>query len=278
MLKFTKMHGLGNDFVVIDGVNQQISLSREQIMRLSDRHVGIGFDQCLIVEKSEDPNIDFKYKIYNGNSHEVGQCGNGARCIASFIKAKGLSSNKNRYKVATNTTTMDLYIEDNNSVTVILDQPNFEPSKIPFLYPYQEDAYKIPLDFDNSCFVHALSLGNPHAILVVNSLDDEYVAKYGKAISEHELFPEQANVGFMQVTSKSHINLRVYERGCGETQACGSGAVAAAVAGILYHNLDETVVVTLPGGELKITWPNVHKEIYLNGPTQFVFDGEIEDL
>lgn len=277
MLKFTKMHGLGNDFIVIDGISAPVNLSEDKIRQLADRHLGIGFDQCLIVEPSLEKNIDFKYKIYNANGKEVGQCGNGARCLASFIKAKNLSL-KNSYTVATKTTIMHLDIEDDKSVTVMFDKPNFEPDKIPLLYSLQQELYTIPLDFDKTCAVHALSLGNPHAILVVDSLDDEFIAKYGKAISQHRLFPEEVNVGFMQIMSKSHIQLRVYERGCGETQACGSGAVAAAAVGILFHGLDDTVVVNLLGGCLKVTWPKEREHIFLNGSTQFVFEGEIEEL
>ncbi len=277
MLKFTKMHGLGNDFIVIDGVRQQVSLSEAQIAKLADRHLGIGFDQCLIVEKSLDKNVDFKYKIYNANGKEVGQCGNGARCLASFIKAHGLST-KNIFNVATNSTTMQLCIEDDASVTVSIDKPILDPIKIPLLYKTQQISYSIPLDFDKGCVVHALSIGNPHAVLVVDNLNDDCVAKYGKAISQHELFPEQVNVGFMQILSNSHIKLRVYERGCGETKACGSGAVAAAAIGILYYDLADAVLVELPGGNLKVSWPDIHAGIFLNGPTQFVFSGEIEVL
>jgi len=277
MLKFTKMHGLGNDFIVIDGVSQRVSLSEQTIANLSDRHLGIGFDQCLIVEESKEKGIDFRYKIYNANGKEVGQCGNGARCLARFIKKQGLSS-RNKYVVATNTATMEITLENDETVTVSFDKPIFEPSQIPLLYAFQQKSYLIPLDFDKSCLVHALSLGNPHAVLSVGSFNDEYVAKYGSAISKHRLFPEQANVGFMQLISKSIIKLRVYERGCGETQACGSGAVAAAAVGILYYGLDNTVTVKLPGGDLKVIWPSVGEKIFLNGPANFVFNGEIENI
>ncbi len=276
MMKFTKMHGWGNDFIVIDGINQNINLSEAQIAWLGDRNLGIGFDQCLIVQASNKDGVDFEYKIYNSNGKEVGQCGNGARCLASFIKAKGLST-KNSYVVATKTTVMHLKIEDDETVTIGLDKPILEPQKIPLLYSKQQTLYSIPLDFDNSCVVHALSVGNPHAVMLIDNIDDAIV-KYGKAISEHYLFPEQANVGFMRIISKSHIQLRVYERGCGETKACGSGAVAAAAVGILYHGLVDTVLVSLPGGDLKISWPDLQKNIFLNGPTKFVFSGEIEDL
>lgn len=277
MLKFTKMHGLGNDFIVIDGINQRVTLPADTIAMLAERHTGIGFDQCLIVEKSVEQGIDFRYKIYNADGNEVGQCGNGARCLARFIKKHGLST-KNNYVVATNTTILEMHIEDDESVTVSFDKPILEPSKIPLLYSSQQKSYSIPLKFDKSCAVHAINLGNPHAVLSVESFNDEYISKYGAAISQSALFPEQVNVGFMRILSKSIIELRVYERGCGETQACGSGAVAAAAIGILYYGLDNTVTVKLLGGDLKVIWPTVGEKIYLNGPAQFVFDGEIENI
>lgn len=277
MLHFTKMHGLGNDFIVIDGINQRVVLTQEQIVSLADRNTGIGFDQCLIVEKSFDDSIDFIYKIYNSNGNEVGQCGNGARCLARFIKAKGLSV-KNTFKVATNTTVMHLFIEDDDSVNVSFDKPILEPENIPLLYTSTQMLYSVPLDFDRSCLVHAISVGNPHAILVIDNLTDEFISKYGSAISQHPLFPEQVNVGFMQIISKSQIKLRVYERGCGETKACGSGAVAAVAVGILYHGLDDVVIANLPGGNLKVTWPQERENIFLNGPAQFVYEGFVEGL
>ena len=271
------MHGLGNDFIVIDGVNQKFNLSRAQIAKLADRHLGVGFDQCLIVEPSASPEVDFNYKIYNANGQEVGQCGNGARCLASFIRYKGLSTDKS-LAVATQTTVMRLQIEDDNTVTVDMGKPIFEPDRIPIDFPNQQPTYSIPLHFDDLCFVHALSVGNPHAVLVVDELADDYVRTYGEAISIHKLFPEQVNVGFMQIVDSKHINLRVYERGCGETKACGSGAVAAAVIGILQHGLESTVSVNLPGGVLRVSWPNLHANVSLNGPAQIVFEGELGNL
>lgn len=276
-LKFTKMHGLGNDFMVIDGVNQKFNLGSAEISKLADRHFGVGFDQCLIVEPSVSTEVDFNYKIYNANGQEVGQCGNGARCLASFIRYKGLSAKKS-LAVSTQTTVMRLEIEDDGAVTVDMGKPIFLPSLIPIAFAKQQATYSIPLEFDDLCFVHALSVGNPHAVLVVDKLDDDYVQKYGEAISLHKLFPEQVNVSFMQIIDSGHIHLRVYERGCGETKACGSGAVAAAVIGILQYELLSTVLVSLPGGDLQVTWPDLHANVSLNGPTQIVFEGEIDNL
>lgn len=271
------MHGLGNDFMVVDGVSQQFNLSSEQIAKLADRHLGVGFDQCLIVEPSSSSEVDFNYKIYNANGQEVGQCGNGARCLASFISDKGLSAKKSLH-VATKTTVMCLEIEDDNTVTVDMGKPVFTPSLIPINFTKQQPTYSIPVHFDDLCFVHAVSVGNPHAVLVVDKLTDDYVQTYGEAISLHELFPEQVNVGFMQILDSAHINLRVYERGCGETKACGSGAVAAAVIGVLQHELEKVVTVTLPGGDLRVSWADIHSNVTLNGPTQIVFEGEIDNL
>ena len=276
MLKFIKMHGLGNDFMVIDGVTQKINLSAEQIRQLSNRHTGVGFDQCLLVTKSNDSNIDFFYKIYNSNGMEVSQCGNGARCLARFLQFIGLT-NKKVIWVATHSTKMRLTIEQDDSVTIDFATPILQPSAIPFLVDQQQIAYPITIN-DAIINIHAINVGNPHAIIVVNNPSNEYVAMVGQSISTHHLFPEQTNVGFMTILNSAHIILRVYERGCGETLACGSGAVAAAAIGRLYHNMDKEIKVSLKGGDLRISWDNFNQPIVLNGPATFVYQGILENI
>jgi diaminopimelate epimerase len=272
-IRFTKMHGLGNDFMVIDGVNQDIHLNAEQVTLLSDRTRGVGFDQCLLIEPSNSSAVDFNYRIFNANGQEVGQCGNGARCLALFAQHYGLT-NKNKLRVATKTTQMDLEIIDNFTVKVDMGVPNLIPEHIPFLVSQQ--ALKYPLELPNqTLFVHAISLGNPHAVTVVEDILDATIEKLGPLISHHASFPEQTNAGFMQLVNKNHILLRVYERGCGETQACGSGAVAAAAIAHLYYELDSEIKVSLPGGDLIIEWPNVSESIFLTGPATFVYEGHL---
>ncbi|MFA5960057.1 MAG: diaminopimelate epimerase [Tatlockia sp.] len=271
-IRFTKMHGLGNDFMVIDAINQNIHLSPVQISALSRRDTGIGFDQCLLIEESNTPGIDFFYRIFNANGQEVGQCGNGARCIARFIAHYGLSG-KSTLRVATKTTTMQLQINADNTVTVDFGKPTLNPEAIPLLAAHQARLYSLTLQDNSVCTVHAINVGNPHAVLLVNDLLTAPVQSLGKEISEHPSFPLQTNTGFMQLEDKNHIRLRVYERGCGETRACGSGAVAAAAIGRLYYQLDPHITVSLAGGELVVDWPDTQGAIYLRGPASFVYEG-----
>lgn len=271
-IKFTKMHGLGNDFAIIDAVNQSIHLSSEQIVTLARRDTGIGFDQLLIVEASQQPSIDFFYRIFNANGQEVGQCGNGARCLARFVHQYGLTQ-KHTIQVATRTTHMQLQINPDQTVTVEMEQPNLNPEAIPLHVPQQDTHYQLSLRNGKQYIVHALSVGNPHAVMRVAHVEQAPVQDLGKQISEHKLFPEQTNVGFMQIISSSQIHLRVYERGCGETQACGSAAVAAMAVGRLYYQLDEQVTVYLPGGKLIVHWPSLKSPIFLTGPATFVYEG-----
>lgn len=271
-IKFTKMHGLGNDFMVIDAINQSISLSSEQIAALSNRFTGIGFDQCLLIEKSIIPTIDFNYRIFNANGQEVGQCGNGARCLALFAKYYGLT-NKKTLRVATSTTQMLLHINADDSVCVEMGGPKRAPADIPFLTPKPQTHYLLPLATEQTISIHTINVGNPHAVTQVDSLDSIAINELGPQISTHIQFPEQANVGFMQIINAAHIKLRVYERGCGETNACGSGAVAAAAVGQLYYQLDDHVRVSLLGGDLFIDWPNKEQTIRLTGPACFVYEG-----
>lgn len=273
-IKFTKMHGLGNDFIVIDGVNQKIDLSPELICMLAQRHTGIGFDQLLLIEPSNRADIDFKYRIFNADGHEVGQCGNGARCLAAFAKQYGLTS-KNRLTVATSTTQMQLQINTDNSIRVDMGIPRLAPQDIPLIAEHQAEAYTINLEDGETAIVHALSVGNPHAVLLVHDVEMAPVHSLGQQISHHTRFPEQVNVGFMQIISPRQIKLRVYERGCGETLACGSGAVAAAAIGRLYHQLEQQITVSLSGGDLTIDWPAFDKPITLTGPATFVYEGMI---
>ena len=273
-IRFTKMHGLGNDFMIIDAIRQRVSLTSAEIATLSQRHTGVGFDQCLLVEKSTTPSVDFFYRIYNADGHEVGQCGNGARCLARFLQHYQLTD-KSLITVATTTTQLQLQLNHDDTVTVNMGTPKEAPTDIPLLAPEQRSLYSIPLPNGNIVLCHALQIGNPHAVLMVSDLDDTVVSTLGKLISEHEMFPEQVNVGFMKRIHASRVQLRVYERGSGETQACGSGAVAAAAMGMLYHHLHDNVTVSLPGGELNVHWPQKRGPIFLTGPATFVYEGQL---
>lgn len=273
-IKFTKMHGLGNDFMVIDGINQKINLSSQEIASLAQRNTGIGFDQCLLIEPSPKDGIDFSYRIFNGDGQEVGQCGNGARCLALFAKHYGLT-NKNKLTVATKTTEMELHIQENNQVSVTMGIPQLAPEEIPFIADHQSIEYSLHLSNNQSVLIHAISVGNPHAVLLVPDIGTAPVEHIGKQISHHSRFPEQTNTGFMQIINSEHIRLRVYERGCGETLACGSGAVAAAAVGRLYHHLAKTVTVSLPGGDVIVDWPKQDEEIKLTGPATFIYEGTL---
>ncbi|KTD17599.1 diaminopimelate epimerase [Legionella jordanis] len=271
-IRFTKMHGLGNDFMVIDAVRQTINVDAADIANWAKRDTGIGFDQCLIVEPSPAPDSDFFYRIFNANGQEVGQCGNGARCLARFLLHYDLTSKK-QISVATRTTRMMLQINPDDSVTVDMGTPKLAPPDIPLLAGQQATFYQLELANGLSYPVHALSVGNPHAVSVVEALDQLNLNQLGKEISEHPLFPEQSNAGFMEIINKDQIRLRVYERGCGETKACGSGAVAAAAIARLYYQSSNLIHVQLPGGELIIEWPDVNGPIFLKGPAEFVYEG-----
>jgi diaminopimelate epimerase len=277
-IRFAKMHGLGNDFMVLDGINQDINLGATQIAALAQRHTGVGFDQCLLIERSQRADVDFNYRIFNADGQEVGQCGNGARCLALFVRHYGLTS-KNKLTIATNTTEMDLIIHEDQSVRVDMGIPKLNPADIPFKSAVQTAEYSLELRTNSSSSerdpvtFHALSVGNPHAVLLVENIQSAPVEQLGQQISQHESFPQQVNVGFMQVIRADEINLRVYERGCGETQACGSGAVAAVAAGRLFHQLASSVLVHLPGGDLIVDWPNLQEAISLTGPAEFVYEG-----
>ncbi len=273
LLKFTKMHGLGNDFMVVDLVSQRAKIFPDQVRELADRNFGIGFDQLLIVEPPTDPDMDFKYRIFNADGSEVEQCGNGARCFARFVYDKRLTSKKS-INVETSGGNIQLNLTDDGSVTVDMGTPRLVPDTIPFVADSQQEKYQ--LDVDGETFsIGAVSMGNPHGVLVVEDVDTAPVEHLGPKIESHPRFPNRVNVGFMQVVSRDEIRLRVYERGAGETLACGTGACAAVVAGRLQGLLNEVVEVHLPGGTLKIQWSGEGAPVMMTGPAARVFEGQI---
>ncbi|WP_455366881.1 diaminopimelate epimerase [Kaarinaea lacus] len=274
LLKFTKMQGTGNDFVVIDGINQVLDLNGDQLRFLADRHFGIGCDQILIVESASSADTDFRYRIFNSDGGEVQQCGNGARCFVQFVHEKGLT-NKNRIRVDTLAGIIEIERQLNGEVTVNMGRPDFNPSVLPLHAPEQADHYLVniggaPVKFG------AVSMGNPHAVITVDNVDSAPVETWGPALESHELFPERVNVGFMQLVDRDRIRLRVYERGAGETLACGTGACAAVVMGIKWGMLNKRVTVELSGGNLLIDWDGNQSPVLMTGPAQTVFDGQIK--
>ncbi|MEZ5615589.1 MAG: diaminopimelate epimerase [Rhodocyclaceae bacterium] len=273
-VRFTKMHGLGNDFVVLDAVTQAIDLTPDQARFLADRHFGVGCDQVLVVEKPARPDADFRYRIFNADGGEVEQCGNGARCFVRFAHEKGLTA-KRAIRVETQGGLIEPQLEDDGLVTVDMGVPRFEPSHVPFVT--ESDALVQPLHVgQDTVEITALSMGNPHAVQAVASVDAAPVAELGPRIENHPRFPQRVNAGFMQVTDRHAIRLRVYERGAGETLACGTGACAAVVAGIARGLLDSPVRVTTRGGELAIAWGGPGQPVRMTGPAVTVFEGEIE--
>ncbi|PCK30076.1 diaminopimelate epimerase [Pseudoalteromonas piscicida] len=272
-INFSKMHGLGNDFVVIDNVTQNVFLSRDQIKKLADRHFGIGFDQLLMVEAPYSPDLDFHYRIFNADGNEVEQCGNGARCFARFVRMKGLT-NKHKVSVSTKGGNITLYTEKDGQVTVNMGKPNFNPQAIPFRANKQENTYILRAD-EHTVFCSTVSMGNPHGVIVVDSVETADVDTLGPLLEHHERFPQKANIGFMEIISREYVKLRVWERGAGETLACGTGACAAVVAGIMQGKLEETVRVDLPGGSLQVRWGGQGQIVKMTGPAEHVFDGQI---
>jgi len=272
-LQFTKMHGAGNDFVVIDLITQRYKLRARDVRKLADRHFGVGCDQVLVVEPPQNPEADFRYRIYNADGHEVEQCGNGARCFARFVREKKLTG-KRSISVETNTGIIHLRVLPKHDVEVEMAVPEFEPDKIPFKASRRADSYPLQVD-DREVEIGAVSMGNPHAIMRVDNTARADVATLGPMIEGHPDFPRRVNAGFMQVVSEREINLRVYERGVGETLACGSGACAAVVYGIARGWLRETVTVVLPGGKLSISWAGEGQPVRMTGPTEVVFEGTI---
>lgn len=272
-LKFTKMHGLGNDFVVIDAIRQQVALTSELVRRLCDRHFGIGCDQLLVVELPTVAHADFRYRIFNADGGEVEQCGNGARCFVRFVHEQGLTHQR-EIRVETASGTICPRLEDDGSVTVNMGTPRFIPADIPFIAEQQALTYELDVG-GVSVSISALSMGNPHAVQVVANSDDAPVAVQGPLIESHPRFPQGANVGFMQIVDPHRIRLRVFERATGETLACGTGACAAAVTGIRLGLLASPVIVAMRGGELSIAWAGESAPVMMSGPAVTVFSGEI---
>jgi len=273
-LKFTKMHGLGNDFVVIDAINQDVALSSEQVRQLADRRFGIGCDQLLLVERPQQANVDFRYRIFNADGSEVQQCGNGARCFARFVRDKGLTA-KDTIVVETASGIITLTIEADGQVRVNMGKPNFSPASLPFHAEAEQRVYELPLG-EEKLRIGAVSMGNPHAVLQVEDVTRAPVEQLGPQIESHPLFPERVNVGFMQVLDKGEIRLRVYERGAAETLACGTGACAAVAVGHRWGLLADEVRVSLPGGDLTIRWGGEGEDLWMVGPATSVFEGTIE--
>jgi diaminopimelate epimerase len=274
LIKFTKMHGLGNDFVVIDAVRQHINLTTDAIKTLADRNLGIGCDQVLLIEPPSDKNIDFNYRIFNCDGSEVEQCGNGARCMGRFIADQQLSGKKT-VLLQTKNRVMEVTTKAKNLVTANMGEPIFTPADIPFSSQQQDKLYTIEAESKNF-EIAALSIGNPHAVIQVDDIDTTAVEDIGPLIQGHDQFPESVNVGFMQIIDRQNIKLRVYERGVGETQACGSGACAAAVAAIQQDLVDSKVNIELLGGELCIEWLGEGEPILMTGPAKTVFHGKIK--
>lgn len=272
-IEFSKMHGLGNDFVVIDGVNQSIDLSAEQIRFIANRRFGVGCDQLLLVESPDSEDVDFRYRIFNADGGEVEQCGNGARCFARFVREQGLTD-KDIIPVSTSTGNIVLQVMAENKVRVNMGVPRLKPGEVPFFWDQQQTVYNV-LSKTDEIEIGVVSMGNPHAVIVVDDVDTAPVETLGPDMENHARFPNRVNVGFMQILNQQAIKLRVYERGAGETMACGTGACAAMVSGKLRGLLAEQVTVSLPGGELDIEWQGIGEPVYMTGPAETVFTGRI---
>ncbi len=292
-IQFTKMQGAGNDFVVVDGYSSPVTLSTVQIKKIANRNFGVGCDQLLIVEKTLLPNADFKYRIFNADGGEVEQCGNGARCFVRFVLAKGLTQ-KREISVETASGLITLTMRDDNQVTVNMGAPIFEPVKVPFIAEKQLKQYALQANTRAvsggtkksagaglSINVSVLSMGNPHAVMIVDDVDTAKVTELGPLIEAHASFPQRVNAGFMQILNSHEIKLRVYERGAGETLACGTGACAAVVSGIMLGLLASPVLVHARGGTLSIAWAGVDlnadvQPVMMTGAAEIVFEGQIE--
>jgi len=272
-IEFTKMHGLGNDFVVIDAVTQPVALTAERARFLADRRRGVGCDQVLVVEPADDDSVDFRYRIYNADGGEVEQCGNGARCLARFVRERGLTG-KTAISVRTQAGLMRMHADPQGAVEVEMGVPDFEPARIPFIAPRRQPTYALPVN-GTTVQVSALAIGNPHAVQEVEDVDTAPVAEQGPVIEGHARFPRRVNAGFMQILDRCRVRLRVYERGAGETLACGSGACAAAVAGIQLGKLANRVQVEVPGGLLSVLWRGDGHPVWMSGPAETVFEGRI---
>lgn len=279
LVNFTKMQGAGNDFIVIDGFTAPVSLNVHQIKKIANRNFGVGCDQLLIVEKTSLANVDFKYRIFNADGGEVEQCGNGARCFVRFVRAKGLTQ-KNEIAVETASGLITLTLRDDGQVMVNMGAPIFEPAKIPFLAENQQKLYALQAN-NHAVSIAAVSMGNPHAVTIVDDVETANVCELGPLIEAHERFPQRVNAGFMQVLNPHEIKLRVYERGAGETLSCGTGACAAVVSGIQLGELKSPVLVHTRGGKLQISWAGIDLNgkaapVMMTGDAEIVFGGQIE--
>ena len=273
-IKFTKMHGLGNDFVVLDATAAPMVLTAAQLRFIADRHFGVGCDQLLVVEPARTPDTDFQYRIFNADGGEVEQCGNGARCFVRFVHDRGLTA-KRVIRVGTLGGVIELRLEADGQVTVNMGVPQFEPARIPFDAPAAAPLYDLVVA-EKTIKINVLSMGNPHAVQLVADVDTAPVTTQGPLIEVHPRFPQRVNAGYLQVLDRAHVRLRVYERGAGETLACGTGACAAVVSGILRGLLDARVTVATRGGDLVIVWAGAGQPVLMTGPAVHVFDGEIE--
>ncbi len=269
------MHGAGNDFVVIDATRTPFRPTPELLARLTDRHFGVGCDQVLVIEPASTPDVDFDYRIYNSDGSESGQCGNGSRCFARFVHDNGLSS-KDIVRVRTITTVLELQRIEGGLVRVNMGVPRLEPLEIPFNASPRAALYELRLDDGAEVEFGTVNMGNPHAVIEVADVDSAAVAEIGQAVQRNRAFPESVNVGFLQIHDAGQVSLRVYERGAGETLACGTGACAAVVAGRLWGKLAESVDVRVRGGALKIEWQGEGQPVWMTGPAETVFSGEIE--
>jgi diaminopimelate epimerase len=274
MISFAKMHGLGNDFMVVDNVSQHVFFNESQIRKLANRNKGIGFDQLLLIEPPPQPDVDFHYRVFNADGSEVGQCGNGVRCLAKFVRKMGLTW-KHKIRVSTVNGIMDLQLMRNGLVSVDMGVPQLNPAKIPMGHEQQAERYSIQLKNESLSF-GAVSMGNPHCVLTVEDVKHANVDGIGDEINQHEMFPEGVNVGFMQIVNDTEVRLRVFERGAGETLACGSGACASMVVGRLENKLQQRIKVYLPGGHLHIDWSGEGQRLKMIGPAEFVYHGYIE--
>ncbi len=272
-LRFTKMHGIGNDFVVIDAIRQNVALSRNQIRFLADRHFGVGCDQILMAAPATEPGTDFRYRIFNADGGEVEQCGNGVRCLAVFLAEQGLSDRSDLI-IQTLGGPTRIQRQPDGQVTVDMGPPRLDPAEIPFQAESRAPRYPLAVD-GRMLDIGAASMGNPHAVLQVGDVADAPLTRWGPIIESHPRFPRRVNAGFMEVVDRGHIRLRVYERGVGETLACGTGACAAAVVGQLQGLLDQAVQVDLPGGSLQIRWQGEGEPVWMTGPAVTVFEGQL---
>lgn len=271
-IPFTKMQGLGNDFMVVETLRKPLEITPTIIRKMADRHFGVGFDQLLLIGPARQPRVDFEYRIFNADGNEVNQCGNGARCVGRFLWEARLT-NKLTLLLGTHDRTLEVALQDDNQIKVNMGEPLFIPDQIPFIAEKHADSYTIQVN-NKDYQIAVVNLGNPHAVLRVADVNQAPVEAVGSVLERHERFPQHVNVGFMQWINRQQIRLRVYERGVGETLACGSGACAAVVIGQMQGDLDREVEVGLLGGKLKVSWEGNHQPVWMTGPAEIVYKGE----